>query len=253
MRARGTGDHSEHEPDTRALAAMAEAARRSRQLEVGATPRRSHARPPAPPRPARPGDADRPPASTTPTASTRRSRRQRRSALILGLVVVLVGLVGWSAARGRSTSTVRAHPVPVTRSGAQLPYTSPGGRPATGPPATAPVTPPTSETAPTAVPATAPTTTPSPPQPLSGAAPSLTALDPSTGSPGQVLVIDGSNLLSPSGQITAQFGGQTTTVACPQSTSCLIEVPSTDGSTGTAQVSITTDGGTSNPLTFTYE
>ncbi len=169
-------------------------------------------------------------------------------------MVVLVGLVSWSAARGRSTSAVRAHPVPVTRSTDQLPYTGPGGSPAAAaPPSTAPlpVTTPTTEPTPTAAPTTAPTT-PSPP-PLSGTTPSLTALDPSSGSPGQVLVIDGSNLLSTSGQITAQFGGQTTTIACPQSTSCLIEVPTTDGSTGTAQVSITTDGGTSNSLTFTYQ
>jgi hypothetical protein len=68
-----------------------------------------------------------------------------------------------------------------------------------------------------------------------------------------VLVINGSDLLSPSGTISAQFGAQTTTIACPQSTSCLIEVPSTDGTAGSVTVTVTTDGGTSNPLTFTYD
>ena len=104
-----------------------------------------------------------------------------------------------------------------------------------------------------APPATEPTPTTSSSPPVSDSAPALTTLDPSGGTAGQVLVINGTNLLSPSGTITAQFGGQTTTIACPQSTSCLIEVPSTDGATGTAQVTVTTDGGTSNPLTFTYQ
>ncbi len=88
---------------------------------------------------------------------------------------------------------------------------------------------------------------------MSDSAPALTTLDPSSGAAGQVLVINGTNLLSPSGTITAQFGGQNTTIACPQSTSCLIEVPSANGTTGTAQVTVTTDGGTSNPVTFTYQ
>jgi len=80
----------------------------------------------------------------------------------------------------------------------------------------------------------------------------LSSLEPSSGTAGQVLIVTGTDLLSPSGQITAQFGGETAVIACPMSTSCLMEVPASSGTSASASVTVTTDGGTSNPLTFTY-
>jgi hypothetical protein len=80
----------------------------------------------------------------------------------------------------------------------------------------------------------------------------LTTLEPASAAPGQVLVIVGSNLMSASGQITANFGTETSTVACPQTTSCLVMVPQ-DGTSGTSvPFTVTTDSGTSNALTFSY-
>jgi hypothetical protein len=58
--------------------------------------------------------------------------------------------------------------------------------------------------------------------------------------------------MSASGQITAQFGAETSTVACLAQTSCLVIVPPDGSPAATIPVTITTDGGTSNALTFTY-
>jgi hypothetical protein len=80
----------------------------------------------------------------------------------------------------------------------------------------------------------------------------LTALEPASGAPGQIIVITGSDLLSPSGQITAQFGIETTLVACPQQTSCIVMVPPDGAFVSSVPVTVTTDAGTSNALTFSY-
>jgi IPT/TIG domain len=80
----------------------------------------------------------------------------------------------------------------------------------------------------------------------------LSALDPSSGAPGQIVVITGTNFVSPSGQITVNFGAQTAIIACPEQTGCLVSVPPAAGTTASVPVTVTTDGGTSNPLTFTY-
>jgi len=80
----------------------------------------------------------------------------------------------------------------------------------------------------------------------------LTALEPSSGAPGQILVITGTNFVSPSGQISAHFGAEVTTIACPEPNGCLVAVPPEGGTTAATPVTVTTDGGTSNPLTFTY-
>jgi hypothetical protein len=80
----------------------------------------------------------------------------------------------------------------------------------------------------------------------------LSAVDPSSGSPGQIVVITGANFVSPSGQISVQFGTQVATIACPLQTSCLVAVPSPAGTAGSTPVTVTTDAGTSNPVTFTY-
>ena len=80
----------------------------------------------------------------------------------------------------------------------------------------------------------------------------LSALDPSSGAAGQIVVITGTNFVSPSGQITVNFGAQTAIIACPEQTGCLVAVPPAAGTAASVPVTVTTDGGTSNPLTFTY-
>jgi len=85
----------------------------------------------------------------------------------------------------------------------------------------------------------------------SGPGPTITALDPSTGSAGQSVTIEGSGLFSADGQVAAHFNGQVVPTACPSQTSCTATVPA--GSPGPETVTVSTDAGTSNGLTFTYQ
>ncbi len=57
--------------------------------------------------------------------------------------------------------------------------------------------------------------------------------------------------MSSSGQIVATFNGQVAPTSCPAQNTCSVTVPPSSGSQ-TAQVTITTAGGTSNSVTFTY-
>ncbi len=224
MRARREDHHSDHDPGARALAAMAEAAERSRH----AGEKRGR-------------DLD------GTVASPRPSRRPGRSifAVAVAVVVVVVVLMTTSSTTTRGTSARPRTPASLPRSSVTLPTTSSSSTipaPASAP-ATSPVTvpPPTTTTSPP----TAPPTTGAP-----AGGPVLASLEPSTGAAGQVLVVLGSGFLSASGQIVAHFGDQTAVIACPQSTSCLVQVP--PGTTSSAPVTVTTDAGTSNPLTFNY-
>jgi hypothetical protein len=85
-----------------------------------------------------------------------------------------------------------------------------------------------------------------------GGPPDLSALAPASGHAGQTVTVIGSNFLSSSGQISAQVGGQVAPVACPDLTTCTVVLPPDPGSTAPATVTITTDSGTSNALVFTY-
>jgi len=85
----------------------------------------------------------------------------------------------------------------------------------------------------------------------SGAGPVITALVPSFGSAGQTITIDGSGLFSADGHVVARFNGQVAPTACPSGNSCTATVPA--GSSGSATVTVSTDSGTSNGLTFTYQ
>jgi len=240
MRAR-RADHSDHDPSARALAAMAEAAERSRLTGAGAEGNRS-------------------------PSSFRSSRLRRWVVLSAGLVVAVavVAVVVFSSAKGRGTSASTASSAPVPHSRPVTGSGSPTTHPPTGtsstvpastvpastvpPPASSPATSPAASPAAVPTPTTSPTPSTSPPS----GGPVLSSLEPSSGTAGQVLIVTGTDLLSPSGQITAQFGGETAVIACPMSTSCLMEVPASSGTSASASVTVTTDGGTSNPLTFTY-
>ena len=85
----------------------------------------------------------------------------------------------------------------------------------------------------------------------SGPGPTITALDPSTGSAGQSVTIEGSGLFSADGQVAAYFNGQVVPTTCPSQTSCTATVPA--GAPGPETVTVSTDAGTSNGLTFTYQ
>lgn len=104
----------------------------------------------------------------------------------------------------------------------------------------------TSTTRPPASPGSSTTTT----TPRSGNGPTITSLTPSTGSSGQTVTIGGSGLFSSNGQILAYFGTEVAPTACPTVSSCTVTVP--PGSPGPETVTVVTDRGTSNGLTFTY-
>jgi len=65
------------------------------------------------------------------------------------------------------------------------------------------------------------------------------------------VVVSGSGFLSPSGHISATVGGRTASVSCPDQSTCTVTIPLQAGTATTAPVVIATDGGSSNPLTFT--
>jgi hypothetical protein len=101
------------------------------------------------------------------------------------------------------------------------------------------------------------TTTSAPPgslAPASGSSPpTISSLSPSTGGPGQRVVITGTGFLSANGQIVASFGGATAPTSCPTSTSCTATAPAQPGTSSQVQVTIRTDTGTSNGEWFTYQ
>ena len=79
----------------------------------------------------------------------------------------------------------------------------------------------------------------------------ISSLSPSTGTAGQAVQVSGANFLSPDGHIVATFNGQVVPTSCPAENACTPTVPSSSGATS-VQVRITTAGGTSNSVTFTY-
>jgi hypothetical protein len=67
-----------------------------------------------------------------------------------------------------------------------------------------------------------------------------------------VVVVRGDNLFSPNGLVLARFGRQPTQTACPTQTSCKITVPPLHGPPSIVEVTISTESGTSNVLSFLY-
>jgi hypothetical protein len=85
-----------------------------------------------------------------------------------------------------------------------------------------------------------------------GAAPVLTTLNPSTGGDGQAVTVSGLNFMSTNGQVVAQIGGQVAPTSCPVQTSCTVTVPNLGPSARSVQMTISTEAGTSMPVTFQY-
>jgi hypothetical protein len=98
---------------------------------------------------------------------------------------------------------------------------------------------------------TAPTTT-VPRTPVAGSAPEITALTPSSGTAGQSVVISGSGLFSSDGHVQTFFGGQQAPTSCPSQSSCTVIVPVLSGPARGVPVTVTTETGTSNAVSFYY-
>jgi hypothetical protein len=83
--------------------------------------------------------------------------------------------------------------------------------------------------------------------------PTISSISPSQGSPGQTIVITGTNLFSSTGQVLAYFGSEVAPTACSSQTSCTATVPPATGNTNQVDVTVRTDAGSSNGVPFTYQ
>lgn len=205
---------------------------------------------------------DPPPTSAGPdTGRPRHAARGRRdrdrilrrtvATVSVVLVAVLAALVGSQLTKDSGTGGRGATAPPSA--GVTSPAGSPGAPTTTRVPPTTTRVPPATTTPTTAAPTTTvPSTTTTVPAAAPGGAPVLAALDPPVGTPGQSVVVTGSGFMSQSGHITAEVGGVTAWVSCPDQTTCILTMPPTAATTPGAPVVITTDSGTSNPLTFQY-
>ena len=66
-------------------------------------------------------------------------------------------------------------------------------------------------------------------------------------------MLQGTNFISSNGWIVVQFGGQNAVTSCPVQTTCTATVPIHSGSPSRVPVTVTTQSGTSNALTFDYD
>ncbi|HZU80025.1 MAG TPA: IPT/TIG domain-containing protein [Acidimicrobiales bacterium] len=80
--------------------------------------------------------------------------------------------------------------------------------------------------------------------------PTISALSPAAGAPGQIVVITGTGLVSANGQVLASFGSVVAPTSCPSATTCRATAPA---GSGRVQVTVATASGTSNGLWFTYQ
>jgi IPT/TIG domain len=217
-------------PGQRALGAMESAVRRAR-ASAGAAPL---------PSPPSPSPRDRPPAMPDdPPVRASEDRRYRwlvgsvatAAALVVAAAVALIVSLGIGSAPRSPTG---ARSAPTTTVPGRAPSTSAhgDGRSTRGPTTTS------SSTVPSTV-AVAP-----------AGPPAISSLSPSSGTAGQTITVAGSNLLSTDGRIVATFNGQVAPTSCPAQNRCTVTVP--PAADPSAQVVITTAGGTSNAITFTY-
>jgi hypothetical protein len=227
-------------PGVRALGAMAAAAQRAREVQEGGPP--THAvetRFDDEPTPARPN-----PPPVARAASGGRSPLEVAvwvaAALLLvaaGALAVTLGTRGGGNGAGGpsappSTAAHTAAPAgPHGQAGAQG---GSGSNPSGGSGSTSTTT--SSSTLP----------------PNASGPPVIAALNPASGNAGQAIQVAGANFLSSSGQIIATFDGQVAPTSCPAQNTCSVTVPPAPSGTQSAQVVITTAGGTSNTVTFTY-
>lgn len=82
----------------------------------------------------------------------------------------------------------------------------------------------------------------------SGGRPAISSISPDRGAAGQVVTVSGANLFSPDGRVQVFFGGQGAATSCSSATTCQATVPA--GATGKVRVTVVTQAGRSNALTF---
>lgn len=210
-------------PSRRALGAMESAVRRAREGQGGLPPAPPPPTPaPTPPR--RPQDGDLADQGLAREPAPRRSDRWLLASVVVASVLVIAAAAALAVSLSRNPQTA-AHP--PTRAAA--------GKKGGG----------TSGTTTTTT--TSPTSTPVGP----AGVPVISSLTPSSGTAGETIRVTGANFISSNGQIVATFNGQAAPTSCPAQNTCTVTVPPQSGPSS-AQVSITTAGGTSNPVTFTY-
>lgn len=82
--------------------------------------------------------------------------------------------------------------------------------------------------------------------------PELISLSPTGGNAGQVVTVSGVNLFSADGVVQALVGGQAVPTSCPTQTACTVTVPPGMGPPSSLPLTIETEAGTSNALSFSY-
>ena len=82
--------------------------------------------------------------------------------------------------------------------------------------------------------------------------PTIASLTPDQGPVGQSVAIAGTGLMSSDGQVLAHFGAVVAPTACPTTTSCTATAPPGPAPGTQVPVTVSTAGGTSNSLTYTY-
>jgi hypothetical protein len=236
-------------PGRRALGAMESAVRRARE-RTGATTltstppessppaayQPSALPPPPPPPPPRPWAAGPIPPGTEPHRSAQREHWLAVSVAVVAVLVVAAG-IALAVSSGGGAPQVASPPS----------STSPGLAHGAHPPAAQHATGGSSGHGSR----TSRTTTSVAPAATPGGPPVISSITPTSGSAGQGVQVAGSNFLSSDGQIVATFNGQVAPTSCPAQNTCTVTVPPMTGA-ASAQITITTAGGTSNAVTFTY-
>ncbi len=224
-------------PSRRALGAMESAVRRAREAAGPSSvrPTQPFAEPSPPP-----------PPSTEPAAEPARhfegmSENWLVAAVAVAATLVVIAAVALAVSLGSGGSRQATPPsTAVTAAGhggtpgaGRHPGSTPGHRTARGNSSTGT------------------TTSTTPPVTSPGGPPQISALSPANGAAGQGIQVAGANFLSSDGQIVATFNGQVAPTSCPAQNVCTVTVPPM-ASGASAEVTITTAGGTSNAVTFTY-
>lgn len=260
-------NQDQFDPDPRALEAMAAAVRRARRENAGGA-HRMRSRTDRDPHGFVPQEAEwRDPeyAADDPTVQfagvnpswrrqhqTRRAHHRRSHATarlgiaagaVLAVLIAIVAVAYWPS--GPSPTAVlannRTHHHTSTTTGAHHP--TPTSKAKTSQPKT-------TNPAPTTTTTTAPSTTTTAPPP---AGLHISSLIPASGAAGQLVMVRGTNLFSPDGQVLVRFNGQSAPTDCTTQTICTATVPDL-GTTATAvQVTVSTQAGTSNALAFEYK
>jgi hypothetical protein len=227
-------------PGQRALGAMESAVRRAREA-AGVPPLPA----PTPPR----GQAIAPPAHPTSPVPVVKQRTPKDGSApagpqrwLIGSIAAVAALVAAAAVAllvSLLASPASSPPQPLRSNAAPARPAPSGHRSPGGVSSTTTSAPPSSTTTSTTSVGVAP-----------AGPPEISALSPSSGSAGQTITIAGANFLSTDGQIVATFDGQMAPTSCPAQSTCTVTVP--PSTSPSVQVVITTAGGASNAVTFSY-